>query len=531
MMLRIVAMVAALGGAVAVWKGPLQAAQAAVPAATPVVGRQLAGTPVRASALLVHPDELTEKWIDRAARLGVTTLSVHPCGGAAADKSFEDLLAHCRTAEFRRLIDRAWTVGLRVEYEAHVGSWLLPRSLFGTHPEYFRMDKSGARTNALNFCVSNPSALALAESRVRLIAQGLYRSAPRYFLWLDDAKDSACQCERCRVLSPSDQQLLVLNRLLAVLRETKPDAQLAYLAYFNTMRPPVKVRPVDGIFLEYAPITRVWDRRVSEQPDKVSPSEIDALTRCFGIEGARVLEYWYDNSLFSRWKKPEKRFVPHVDVVASDVAWYAARGFGEIASFACFLGPEYERLWGEPDLSALASEKSVSLRGLCSSRDESDATEAEVRLNREGRLQFSFKVKDRTVTRIADFRSESDLDSVDRVELYLSPTADLSRRYFCLEMTPEGHVHDYAAVSYRQFDSAWTCRTLKASGRRTPDGYEVTGSVDWAELEQLGLRRTNVHLGIYRADFAGDGSLVAWLSALPMGPEPDFHRPGTLFPF
>lgn len=499
--------------------------------ARPEVKRSVAATPVRAMALLVHPDELSETWIDRAARLGVTTLSIHPCGGAAADCSLEDLLARCRTPEFRRLVDSAWESGLQVEYEAHVGSWVMPRSLFQSHPEYFRMDKSGVRTNAFNFCVSNPAALAIVTDRVRRLARGLYRSSPRHFLWLDDVKDADCRCEKCREYSASDQQMIVLNRMLAALREVRPDAQLAYLAYLGTMRPPERVCPTDGIFLEFAPFTRVWDRPVADQVGKVSPLEVSALLRRFGSTNARVLEYWFDNSLFSKWRKPEKQFALQADVFASDVAWYAAQGFGEIASFACFLGPGYEQRWGVPDLSAAEVAKTVSLPGLFSSNGGTDATTATVRLGHDGRMCFSFKVRDATPSRIADFRQESDLDAVDRVELYVSPTADLSRRYYCLEMTPEGYVHDYAAESYRKFDSAWTCRSLTVSGRYVDGGYEVSGSIDWAELESLGLTRSNVHMGIYRADFAKGGVLMSWLSALPIDGKPDFHRPGTLFRF
>lgn len=106
-------------------------ASAEADASLPEVRRSVAGTPVRSAALLVHPDELTDAWVDRAARLGLTTLAIHPCGGAQAARSLEDLLTRCRTPEFRRLVDRAWDAGLQVEYEAHVGSWLLPRAQIG----------------------------------------------------------------------------------------------------------------------------------------------------------------------------------------------------------------------------------------------------------------------------------------------------------------------------------------------------------------------------------------------------------------
>jgi len=499
--------------------------------AAPTVTRSLAGTPVRATALLVHPDELSDAWIDRAARLGVVTLAIHPCGGAHTDRSLEDLLARCRTPAFRRLVDRAWDSGLQVEYEAHVGSWLLPRTLFATQPERFRMNDAGQRTNDFNFCVSDPETLRIVESRTRELVRGLYRSAPRHYLWLDDAPNSSCRCARCRGFGASDQQLLALNRMLAAVRCERPEARLAYLAYFDTLRPPVRVRPADGIFLEYAPIQRTWDRPVASQPQKVRAAELTALLDFFGRDDARVLEYWFDNSLFSKWTKPEKRFTPGTDVFAADVAWYAARGFGEIASFACFLGPGYERRWGVPDVSAMTSERTITLEGLNSSTGGRDATRAEIRLDADDRLRFAFTVTDATPTHIPVFTNEVEVAAVDRVEIFLSPTADLTKRYYCLEMTPEGHILDYAAESYRKMDAGWTCRSLELTCRITDGGYEVAGSLDWKEMEALGLTRANVHLGVFRADFRAGGELVSWLSACPIDATPDFHRPGSLFAF
>jgi len=494
------------------------------------VVRTTAGTELRGTTLLIHPEELTETWIDRAAGLGATTLSLHPWGGGWAVRSLEDLLDRCRRPEFRRLVDLAWEKGLRVEYEAHVGSWLLPRELFAQHPEYFRVDASGARTNRFNFCVSNAAAMDIVAARTRQLAASLYRSNPRYFLWLDDAHNTECHCAACKAYSASDQQLIVLNRLLGVLRETEPEAQLAYLAYFNTMKPPTKVRPAEGIFLEYAPIERVWDKPLTEQPKAVRSDELDALLNLFGRRNARVLEYWYDNSLFSKWTKPEKRFAVNRAVMERDVAWYQAKGFGEIASFACYLGPGYEKQWGAPDLTSFRRNSELAFKGLWSSTGGRDETVVRVKFDGDG-LRFSFRVKDSTPTRIDTFRGEGDVGAVDRVELYLSPTPDLSRTYHCLEMSPQGHVLDYAADTFRQFRTDWNCRTLKLTCRYTADGYEVSGTILAEELKTMGLTRSNLHLGIYRADFAPDGKLVSWLSALPITAAPDFHRPGTLFPF
>lgn len=319
-------------------------------AAACVVYHAWAGPPTR--TLLVHPDEFTDTWIDRVAALGIDGLSLHPVGGAHAADSLNSLLKDLETPAFRARIDRARAKGIQVGYECHAASWLLPRDLFKTHPEYFRVDDKGQRNPKLNFCFSNAEALDIVARRAVELAGRLYGSSShRYFFWLDDVNGGGCACAACRTLTESDQQLIYVNRVVAELRKTIPDAMFCYLAYYGTVKPPRKVRPAPGVFLEYAPYQRDMKKPVSEQYEtQLRP--LVPLFDVFGKKDARLLEYWYDNSLFSHYRKPPKRLVLDPDVIARDLATYRALGFADIASFACYLGDDYERLWGAPDLSS-----------------------------------------------------------------------------------------------------------------------------------------------------------------------------------
>lgn len=302
--------------------------------------------------LLIHPEELNDKWIDRAARLGVDVLGLHPVGGKAAPESLRALLQKLETPAFRALLDRAAEKGLSIEYELHAAGYLAPRELFASHPEYFR-EWDGERVADVNFCPSSPEMLDIVARRAAELAGKLYRSTHNYYFWMDDKKESECHCPLCRELSPSDQQMLVMNRIIGELRKTDPEAKLAYLAYFKCTPPPEKVKPAPGIFLEYAPFEKDMTVRVGEEP---VGREVDALLAHFPAKDAKILEYWYDNSLFSKWKKPPVRFVPDNRLIADDIAFYRARGAEYISSFACYLGKDYEALWGEADLSAFAKE-------------------------------------------------------------------------------------------------------------------------------------------------------------------------------
>ena len=85
-----------------------------------------------------------------------------------------------------------------------------------------------------------------------------------------------------------------------------------------------------------------------ENRREVAP--LRALLDYFGAKDARVLDYWMDNSLFSGWKKPPKPFSLDEETMRRDVEFYASLGFENITAFGCYLGPDYQSLYGEPPL-------------------------------------------------------------------------------------------------------------------------------------------------------------------------------------
>jgi hypothetical protein len=164
---------------------------------------------------------------------------------------------------------------------------------------------------------------------------------------------------------------------------------------------------------------------------------------------------------------------------------------------------------------------------------EASPTQAWLQWSKAG-LWFAFAAQDATITASAPTTDEHAVDVQDRVEIFLWPENSWS--YFCLEIAPDGAVHDYAARIYRRFDDSWTPVGAKTATRRTPEGYTVEGFIPVVALHAMGLSfwqlDTRLHAGLYRADFRSeapeDPIWLTWVE--PNLPKPDFHVRATFAP-
>ena len=300
--------------------------------------------------LIAHPEELTKGEIAAFRAAGADVLGLHPVGGNKATSSLENLLIWLKTDKGRRLLSYARSLGLEIEYEMHAASFLVPREMFSSHPEYFR-EANGVRTNDYNFCVSSDEMLRLMAKNAAALGRVVSPDTHDYYFWLDDAENNRCECEKCRTLSASDQSLIVANAIADELRRFDSSARVCYLAYLGTLTPPKSVKPAPGVFLECAPMKR--DRSIPVWQDETVKRELDALFDVFEPDEAKILEYWYDNSMFSNWKKPPKKFTPDNERIAKEIDFYRSLGVRNGTSFACYLGADYEALYGAPDFSAI----------------------------------------------------------------------------------------------------------------------------------------------------------------------------------
>ncbi len=299
----------------------------------------------RTRGIVLTPDDLSlGDWPERAARAGLTTIALHPTPSVAT--------ACVATDAGQRFLKRCADLGIAVEYELHAMSDLLPRDLFERNPEMFRADADGRRVRDYNLCVSSCDALEIATENASRYARLLKPTTGRYFFWGDDAVPW-CRCPECRSLSDSDQALMLANHLARALRKVDRRAQVAHLAYHNTLAAPTRVKPERNVFLEYAPIHRRYDvpyeqQRAHDQADRLEA--LDANLTVFDPATAQVLEYWMDASKFAGWKRPSPRLPWVAPLVAADLDAYGSRGIRHITSFGVYLDADYVNAHGEPPI-------------------------------------------------------------------------------------------------------------------------------------------------------------------------------------
>lgn len=306
--------------------------------------------------ILIHPHEVGEYWSRLFQKSGLEILGIHPVGGTDAELSLCSLLDTVKTAEFRKFIDnvRSASSNVEIEYQFHAMSYLLPRNLFDSHPEYFRVDEKGERNPYFNFCPSCSEALDIVEERAYKLAGLLYGSEKKFYFWTDDVVGGYCRCPKCRELTTSDQALIIYNRILRGLKRYSSNAKHCYLAYVDAIVPPSAIKPEQGIFLQYAPIGRNSSLPLSAPQNSTVLEPLESLLGLFGKSDSTVLEYWIDNSRYCGWKLPYVKLPFEPAIIHEDAKLYSKYGFEVLSSFACYLGSDYADIFGEPPIKEYA---------------------------------------------------------------------------------------------------------------------------------------------------------------------------------
>ena len=294
--------------------------------------------------VVVYPSDLTsvgcKKWVKMAHDSGINVIGIH---SDTRLETLPKLKAFIESEEGKVFLTECKKYNIDVEYEQHILMELLPRELFKEHPEFFRVDKSGNRNGDYNMCFTSKKALEVVKENAVNMAKWIKPTSHRYFFWTDDVQ-LYCHCTKCSHYTPSEQVLLYENAILEALQENNPKATVAHLAYVETVVPPKKVKPLPGVFLEFAPIQRDYSKPL----DAELVTHLKNNLEIFSPEKAHILEYWLDVSMFSGWNRDQLVKVPCSKAQCRrDVELYESLGVKSITTFGAWINKSYEEKFGE----------------------------------------------------------------------------------------------------------------------------------------------------------------------------------------
>lgn len=296
--------------------------------------------------VVLYPSDIrslgADKLIDILKKTDINLVGIH---SNTITENLDSLKSYLESGDSQTLIDLCKENKINVEYECHVLQEILPRSLFDEHPEYFRIDTNGVRTSDLNMCFSSEEAWIVIEKNVTEILKWIKPTTNRYFFWIDDSYDGFCHCNKCTSYSPSDQALMYENRMLEIIRKVNSKATLAHLAYASTLEAPKKVKPQEGIFLEFAPIGRNYADPLPSAQYKALKENLEIFPK----KTTHILEYWLDASMFSNWNRETWSKVPwDSNYCKRDVELYRNLDVGSFTTFATWmLNQHYFELYSQ----------------------------------------------------------------------------------------------------------------------------------------------------------------------------------------
>jgi hypothetical protein len=259
-------------------------------------------------------------WIDFCAKVRLNRLAFHYTWPA------RDWYIVLRP----RLLPELQKRGMEIEVAGHFLSTFLPRTVFPEHPDWFRMNERGNRINDFNLNPFNQEALDyLASGAFQYVQQ--MPEASLFHLWADDIEGGGWSHEPGKEdYSPSDQALLVSNYLVKKLREKLPHANLAYLAYHDTVYPSRLVKPEPGLIYFYAPRERCYAHALNDPTCDLNHKYAQALENglpAFGSANAEVFEYYADQILYENMTNP-----PIPEVLSADLKYYHKLGIPAVGA-------------------------------------------------------------------------------------------------------------------------------------------------------------------------------------------------------
>lgn len=215
--------------------------------------------------------------------------------------------------------------GIEREIGGHIIPELLPRELFDTDPDLFRMNEKGERVPDGNLCPSNERALNIVAQNA--LEMALQSHSPFLHVWgADLVAGGWCHCSRCNAYTPQQQYLRVCEAIARAIREARLTTDVDYIAYHDTLQPDFGRTVNEPLYFLYAPRERCYAHPLDESDCIINQHYYDALKALQEAFNGRgyIFEYYGDALLFG------SLMVPLSNVIVRDLRAYHRMGVRSI---------------------------------------------------------------------------------------------------------------------------------------------------------------------------------------------------------
>ena len=150
-----------------------------------------------------------------------------------------------------------------------------------------------------NICMSNPKARDIMAAYIADYA-AVQTNVDFLHIWLADASNNHCECEKCAEKVMTDWYVMLLNDIDRHLTARNLATRIVFIAYVDTLWPPIteKLTHPDRFSLLFAPITRLYSETYETPADRqaVTPYKCNHNRMPQGMaENLGYLQAWQEN--------------------------------------------------------------------------------------------------------------------------------------------------------------------------------------------------------------------------------------------
>lgn len=177
-------------------------------------------------------------------------------------------------------------IGQPGRHRWHVMGSLLDFGRYGeSHPEYFSRDRNGkvlsVPLDGVHACLSNPEGAGVVKEAFLKWVRGA-PSGIHYPLLQGDGRGLSCQCPDCQAMvkrdgSYTDSWLRFVNGVAAAVEKEFPHKKVCTVAYVDTEKPPLRVRPAANVLVFYAIYPPSWSNHLQAFDETRNKAGMEAL--------------------------------------------------------------------------------------------------------------------------------------------------------------------------------------------------------------------------------------------------------------